>query len=541
MMSKPNVLLFFIDALRYELVDNEAVRRELMPTIAGMLDEGSFAHVVSNAGATQYVLPSILTQSYPFDYGGYDRGIRDRPKSIIELFKESGYATYGTFSSYLYARVPGFFRGLDHKRCLYPVFRVINKVIVHQLSHELKLMKAGDKTKEEVLVIVREWFNAVLGALAEYGENHPKVLWAKGFERRNRRLAVRIRAELELLEKNPDAILRKLEEVDSYYYWTTFGDEHHTLRSRSIHFFERVYTRLAKPLFWTGLLPRHLRYQDMSLEEMTLDFPEFLERAKQDEKPWFACLHILNIHSFQVTPGFMQQLSKYRHIPAVLRKRKKLGRTWQPLMHDLTLFDLDRRFSVMVKKLKAKGLMTDNTVIAVFGDHGIDLGDRNAVADSERGFRSHRAFLDTVLGISGTDRRFENRVMIDSQGLSATIVEAAGLSPHPAFKGVSAFAGGKSIVISETAGRGSCDLERKNLFFTLTSETHKLFTVLKGSELEIIALVDTVSDPDELHDIKDVPENAPIVETLLAELYRERGEILKARGFQLEAPLSWAG
>tara|TARA_Y100001934_G_scaffold283344_1_gene402346 strand:+ start:78 stop:1703 length:1626 start_codon:yes stop_codon:yes gene_type:complete len=528
-MSKKNILLFFIDALRFDLVNDAATRKELMPTLDQLLENGFYNRVVANAGATQYVLPSILTQSYPLDYDGYNTGIEKRPKSIIEQFKEEGYVTYATVSSYLYMRVPGFFRGFDHIRGLYPVFRVINKVIVHQISHEINLWRKGVKDKREVLSIIQFWFGRVLGGLKEYCENHPETKYANRFRRRNVALAPRIAAELALLKEAPEKVLKKLTDIEPYFYWTTFGDRDVTWRSRLIKNCERVYSRLAKPLFWTGLLPRHLRYQDMPVDEMVLDLPRFLQDAKKANKPWFLYLHILNIHSFQVTPGFYHQLKKYRLIPRVYLARRRLGRTWQPFMHDLTLLDLDLRFGKLLSDLKAAGELSDDTVIAVFGDHGMSYGDTGSVADSHRGFRTHRVFLDTVLAVAGTDRKPSDDTIIDSLGLSATLMDLVEIPPHETYKGISALSGGREFIISETAGRGNCDIDKKDLYFTVTSKTHKLFTALRDDRLEVISLINTVKDPDELEDIKDNPDNVPIINKLMDAIYTERNEILTRR------------
>ena len=69
-MAKKNALLFFIDALRYDLVDDEKTRQSLMPNLNRLLKNGFYTRVVANAGDTQYFLPSNLTQTYPLDYDG---------------------------------------------------------------------------------------------------------------------------------------------------------------------------------------------------------------------------------------------------------------------------------------------------------------------------------------------------------------------------------------------------------------------------------------------------------------------------------------
>ena len=282
-----------------------------------------------------------------------------------------------------------------------------------------------------------------------------------------------------------------------------------------------------KPLFWTGLLPRHLRHQEMPTEELTMEVPRFIDEAKD---PWFVYLHILNIHSFHVPPGFRSQLWKYRLLRRCKKARQRLGRTWQPMLHDLTLMDLDISLGRLFDDLRRKGQLEDTTVV-VMGDHGISYGDKGSKVDSERGFRTHRASLETVLLISGSGRPAPAPdCMIDSLGVGATLLDALEISGHESFKGISAFADGREYVISETAGRGSCDLERKDLYFTVTSKTHKLYTALVGADLQVRCLVDVRTDPDELTDIKDDPANQDIIRRMIEEVQIERKEILEIRG-----------
>ncbi len=39
---------------------------------------------IANGQTTQFVPPSIFTQTYPLDHGGYNNGIRGRPQSFEE-------------------------------------------------------------------------------------------------------------------------------------------------------------------------------------------------------------------------------------------------------------------------------------------------------------------------------------------------------------------------------------------------------------------------------------------------------------------------
>ena len=84
---KRNVLFLMVDALRYDVFDDLDEARQIAPTICSIMDKGVLRRLTSNGMVTQVAMPSILTQTFPFDHGGYNWGLNDRPKSFIEILK----------------------------------------------------------------------------------------------------------------------------------------------------------------------------------------------------------------------------------------------------------------------------------------------------------------------------------------------------------------------------------------------------------------------------------------------------------------------
>ena len=119
--------------------------------------------------------------------------------------------------------------------------------------------------------------------------------------------------------------------------------------------------------------------------------------------------------------------------------------------------------------------------------------------------------------------------MLDSMSISATLLEAVNLRNHTSFKGVSAYAGGKPVVISENAGRGSADIARKDLYFNITGYNHSMKVVLRGRSLEVIALYDHFKDSLELNDVSKQKDKQNLVKIFLRALKSERSELLKHR------------
>ena len=76
-----NGIFFVIDGLRYDVVSELENAREVVPNLAEIASNGSVTRTVANAQATQFVLPALFSLTYPLDYGGYNNGIRHRPRS----------------------------------------------------------------------------------------------------------------------------------------------------------------------------------------------------------------------------------------------------------------------------------------------------------------------------------------------------------------------------------------------------------------------------------------------------------------------------
>ena len=106
---------------------------------------------------TQVSLPSIFTQTYPLDYNGYNTGIKDRPKSIIELFKQKGYQTMFIAGHDISGPIRNYERGAEIIKSIYQFEDTIEKYIRLNLYFEIKnLMKKISKT--EIIKILQKNF-----------------------------------------------------------------------------------------------------------------------------------------------------------------------------------------------------------------------------------------------------------------------------------------------------------------------------------------------------------------------------------------------
>ena len=127
----------------------------------------------------------------------------------------------------------------------------------------------------------------------------------------------------------------------------------------------------------------------------------------------------------------------------------------------------------------------------------------------------------------------ENMGLIDSMGMMATLLEALGVEPDQSFKGVSAYAGGRDAIISESCGHGAADLARREIYFTVSTKNHRMMATLGGSDLQTTELYDIVKDPKELVDIASDPGSAATIAALKSHIYRERADLLALRGVKM--------
>jgi hypothetical protein len=529
-VTHKNVLLFLIDALRYDVVADADLRGAMTPNIDRLVNGGYLGKVIANAGTTQFVLPSLTTQSYPLDNGGYDTGIRQRAMTFAELFKNAGYSTYLATSLDQFCMAHDFERGFDEIRGLFSFSATLKRLIMRKLSHEIALWRAGDQDEAATVAVVREELGLLLRKFMTMAENPPRLerRWWRA-NKHNAWIAKRCQAELELLEREPSAVLRKLEAIPPFYYWTVLGQKRADWRYQWVRVVSAAVAYSRRLFGWLPFVfPQYGSFQ-FSATDVAGGLPDKLGSLAT---PWLTYVHVMDVHSYRIYRGFFDLLAKARILPRLWRLRQA-GFGGRPALHDLAIMRVDWVLGRVLDSLKQKGEL-DDTIIVVTGDHGQYLpgyGPRKLQDVQYRTFREH---LEVPLVVHGSDRLPEPCIgLLDSMSIAATLLDAAGLEGHPSFKGVSAYAGGKPVVIAENAGRGSADISRKDLYFNVTGHEHSMKAVLRGKELEVLALYDHARDPDELRDVNFQDDKQRMVEQLLAALMSERSELFIGRGVNM--------
>ena len=525
--EKPNVLFLLIDALRFDVFSDMEYLRRIAPNLAGLADRGSLRRVINNGHATKFVMPALFTQTYPLDYGGYSGGIHERPKSFVELIRAAGWKTRLYLGHDLDGPLGGVERGFDEVALYYDVDLPLHSYLRDIVPHEIASWRKGTISESALIEWLQSTMDPLLAATEE-SVNRPRD------PSLHRRLAAagphhagRYRAERSLLATDPVAVVNKITSIPPNFYPYYLGRRRAgaSLLVRRLAFAARA--RLQNSLRRVLGVPLQLlshRVPPTAQEIVGSAVP----RLSRTEGPWFTYIHVMDLHDCMVLKRPRALIA--RCWTALRLQLSRAPKSLRSAWYDSALRAVDRQIGAIVEKLRAEQLL-GSTVVLVTGDHGY-LWDpaRDPSLQKDFGFRTHREFVDVPLLLVGGGNISYAEGLLDSMSVSATLLEALGIDPHVSFRGQSAYASTREIVVNENAGRGRADLDTSTLYFTVVSKRRKLMVRLDGNELVAVRFYDCEQDPRELRNIVDDPARADEIDALLTRLLDERAPIFERRG-----------
>ena len=527
-MTKKNVLFLLVDALRFDVFSDMDYARRIAPNLAGLADSGFVRRVINNGHATKFVMPALFTQTYPLDYGGYNRGICERPKSFVELIQAAGYDTRLFLGHDLDGALGGIDRGFDDVTVFYDVDLPLHSYLRDIAPYQIELWRSGKMSEANLIASIQRDMVPLL-AKAENSVHRPgrpgarKQLGATSVAR-----ARAFRKERDLLAREPLTVIAKIEAIRADNYRHYLGK-----KSTGVGLFLRRATFAIKArlqLFLRRFLGLPLQFLSQRIPPLAGEIIDYAARyLAPGPHPWFNYIHVMDLHDCAIPTRFSNFLGRLANIPRVIAAARP-GGTPRSLLYDAALAYVDRQVGKLLGRLEAEGLR-DGTIILVTGDHGLIWDrDRDAAGQNVFGFRTHYEFIDVPLLLAGEDRAPSGEGLLDSMSISATLLDAMGIEGHESFKGCSAFGPGREVVINENAGRGNADLDCSDLYFTVVTRTRKLMTALIGDQLTPVRFYDLEADPKELRNLVDEPKRAPEIAALGERLWAERTEILIRRG-----------
>ena len=537
-MTGRNVLFLLIDALRYETLADRRLRRLLAPNVDGLLGDGDPARIVAQAPNTQFALPALYSATYPLDYGGYTKGLHGRPRSFVECIRDAGYAT-GLFTScILYNRDLALDRGFD--KVVAPVNnrRALKQDIQYRLKRPVQRWRAGQSSDADIAATLDSDYAMILDNLVRVCTESART--PTRFSRLraiNDNLVAGARRELALLGDDPLPIAHKLATIPDHYYWSCLGKRGPGPRTALVRGINKMYRTGGRSFPEHTVRLGHYDEFDALAEEVVPDLAAFVKNSR---RPWFALLHVMDLHSYPIRanqllrrPGALARRMRRVH---TIRSGHEAGWPNRSLLYDLAFAAVDTELGRLLTLLEDTGQLA-NTVILLTADHGRSLEGLDPRPSPDLTRRFYRECLEVPLVISdmaAPHNLVETKALLDSKDVGVTLLDLLGVTPDASFKGTSACDGqaGRWSVISEHAGRGDCDLANDDLYFVVTGDRYKAFTVLQGSELALTELYDLQADPHERNNLVGHPEHAAAPRPLLAALEHERSEVLGRRGYR---------
>ena len=150
-------------------------------------------------------------------------GIKYRPKSIVESFKEKGYQTTFIAGHDITGPRRNYERGASIVKSIYDFDLTITQYIKLILYHEIKKFDEKKISKAKIINILQKEFSDVLNYALESSDRVDRYLMPRRLKVPSIQTKNKIKKELILLKDSPLQILEKLKKIPSIFYLDYLG------------------------------------------------------------------------------------------------------------------------------------------------------------------------------------------------------------------------------------------------------------------------------------------------------------------------------
>jgi membrane-anchored protein YejM (alkaline phosphatase superfamily) len=497
---KKNLLIILIDALRFDRLVAGGYKYNLTPNLNKIIKKGTLlTNHYANGCPTQVSFPSIFTSTYPLDFKGYEKGIKNRPKTFAEVFKNNGYQTFGLTTAHTSGDHFGYHRGFDNYENLLDFYQWFRQNLKVFLREPLRDYKENKIDKKEILETLSINYLEVLNSTLFYIDQFIKIeVKSKNFDVKKNR--IRVIKEIEILKKDPEIILKKFLEFDYWYYLF--------LGQTEVSKFDRFYIGLREKIRDIAnskvvLFPRRKFY---NASEVFKRFKIFFNKKKND-KPIMGFLHLFDVHE---SKNFTSRLSISWIIDVIkllLYRKFKMG----GFVYDLALIQTDREIGKFFKYLK-KNKILDNTKLVFTSDHGLQTGfplrKKDANANLIKGSDLSQQFFDEFTHVPlifypKTRSEVNENSFSSHIDFAPTILNFCEIPEEKNFKGKSIFSKNyyTEFVLSENTGSGLCNIQKKDIFICIKNINLKITYIVHNKEIKERDVFNLKNDPNELNNI----------------------------------------
>ncbi len=498
MTSRPNIILVILDGLPHGRLGAAGYVPGLTPNLDRLAQRGwtCWQHFCTGC-PTQIALPAIFTSSLPLDHGGYNDGIVGRPHSFVENLQEAGYHTAGIATVSWFSQRFGYHRGFDTLIDLVDFVGWWQALHISTLRDLVWRWSGGEIDETDAVAELQTVFVPILEDGLRILALQDRIGAVEGWRSR-RDWRARIESELRLLSKEPRALLRRLHELQGRGY---MGFGHARVD-------DALKATMARNHRWEKRLNKYVvlkgRRRVHQAAEIDRHLADLLRQRPQ--KPLFLMLHYFDLHESRTfLPNLRGQklLDLPRDLTAALSGRNEyhLG----GLAFDIGLSHLDRQVGRLMKQLEQAGL-ADNTYLIFTADHGSETQNPQRRVGAELPLMFFDEFLrvpNIVVGPDIDPRRID--ALTSHLDLGPTICDLAGLTPPPAFRGLSLAQRRnrpEEQVLSENTGRGSCDLVNKTIYIGARTPTMKVVYEAEAETVREREVYDIEKDHRELNNVQ---------------------------------------
>lgn len=530
----PNIIFISVDALRYDRLSVNGYDRPTTPTLerlasSSIICDNQFALNASTMGA----FPTILCSCRPLSNGGFDFGAANRPPSIFQQFQSAGYRTHMLSTVHWVNQFFGYGDGLDSEEMLFSLGSLIGTAGALTRT-TLERYNTGNLSSDEM----REHVTPILAQSLERLEVFAKEricrfsqdranfrhapFFADGFNY-ERVLGV-IQHHRTMLANDSDKYLARYvpKPFRAGGWLTPEWQKSRTMSRLMEEAVERIYieiVRLTRPAQAFLRKQRYKRYPDAEAL-----IRHVLAKAKSEpgDKPFFIWTHLFDTHLPYCAgshPDWYHNTRKHLRAldynPSIdpgatfgAMPSDEDGRSEWSALYDAAIHFVDGALAQLVSGLQQNGL-DNNTLIAICGDHGEELGENGDYGHHFRlyGYNTHVPFMIHGPGIK------EQRVgsMTSHLDLAPTLADIAGIAPNADWEGAPAHGDEvttRDHILMETFFGSPCDFENRPLYFAVRNRDFHLMWKERCDPTDHLSpegnqLYDVHTDSEQLNNIYD--------------------------------------
>ena len=511
----PNIILLIIDTLRYDRLGISGYRPAVTPNLDALATGGiNCPNYFSNGCVTSFAFPSMFTSSLPFDFGGYDDGIRHRPVSFPEVLQQDGFETYGLITGHPCSSHFGYDRGFDQFLDLIDLYQWFRSIYVAALEELISAWQAGDISETELMAVFVPKFRRVL----DDSESFILALNAAGAPssgRPRKPLLSAVRAERELLDANPRASLEKIIALKSDYQFALGENGLSRSTQRRIERRKNLFKRFNKRIH----LLSNRRAFDAGV--VNRQFNGFL--ARRSNRPFFALLHYFDLHEAKLQISKLLARPTPGRVTDGIRAYRRITKGRPPeqrgVLYDMGLALVDEQLGEL-RRILTRHSVAQDTVVVITGDHGTEAGAPYRGLGSNLPRLFYDEHLHVPLIVHGSGIAPETIEALSSHlDLAPTVLDIAGITAPEFFQGLpiqTRRSHPEPLVWSENAGLGRCNIATKPLYMSVRSRTHRSIVCAENFAPELREFYDLQNDPFEQDNLAGSDKFAEVREFHLA-------------------------